>query len=125
MSKFRQRPVVIDAVQFFPDKRPWPDGVEVGSHPKNPYFVRTVQGTQLAFPGDWIITGVKGEHFPCKPDIFLAMFDGCSMGIPALNITPSPAPEDKEFHRSEGENWWDPVVINDDSSLHEELHNRG
>lgn len=36
----------------------------------------------------------------------LAMFDGCSMAVPALDIVPSPHPEDRAFHRANGENWW-------------------
>jgi hypothetical protein len=32
--------------------------------------IRTLEGYVLVTPGDWIITGVKGEHYPCKPDIF-------------------------------------------------------
>jgi hypothetical protein len=51
--KFRKKPVVIDAVRT---------SVEVE--------IDTREGTMLASPGDWIITGVKGERYPCKPDIF-------------------------------------------------------
>lgn len=36
----------------------------------------------------------------------LTTIDGSSAGIPAFALAPSPHPEDKEFHRSEGENWW-------------------
>lgn len=32
--------------------------------------VRTLEGTMRALPGDWIIRGVQGEFYPCKPDIF-------------------------------------------------------
>jgi hypothetical protein len=32
--------------------------------------IKTLEGDHLVTPGDWIITGVKGEHYPCKPDIF-------------------------------------------------------
>lgn len=34
------------------------------------YFIRTLEGHHEVSPGDWIITGVKGERYPCKPDIF-------------------------------------------------------
>lgn len=37
--------------------------------------IKTLEGTMLAMPGDWIITGVKGEVYPCKPDIFAATYD--------------------------------------------------
>lgn len=53
MAKFRKRPVVIEAYQ-----------TEV------PMDIQTLEGTMHADPGDYIITGVKGEQYPCKPDIF-------------------------------------------------------
>lgn len=67
--KFRKKPVVIEAVQWF----------KMGDHPAvvpgflsgmPVYFIETLEGDHLVTPGDWIITGVKGEHYPCKPDIF-------------------------------------------------------
>jgi hypothetical protein len=33
-------------------------------------WIDTLEGGHVVCPGDWIITGVKGEHYPCKPDIF-------------------------------------------------------
>ena len=51
--KFRKRPVVIEAYQT-------DHALEIG----------TLEGTMRADPGDWIITGVQGEQYPCKPDIF-------------------------------------------------------
>ena len=33
-------------------------------------WIRTLEGGHIVCPGDWIITGVKGEHYPCKPDVF-------------------------------------------------------
>jgi len=33
-------------------------------------WIETLEGGHIVCPGDWIITGVKGEHYPCKPDIF-------------------------------------------------------
>jgi hypothetical protein len=37
--------------------------------------IRTLEGTHAAQPGDWIIRGVKGEFYPCKPDIFDATYE--------------------------------------------------
>jgi hypothetical protein len=88
MSKFRKKPVEIDAFQ-------WTDDVE---HQENPvWFVEaihagaikishsgsvyayatlgTLEGEMKARPGDWIIRGVKGEIYPCKPDIFAATYE--------------------------------------------------
>ena len=72
--KFRKKPVVIEATQWF----------KHGDHPKvydSPMlsdgegFVRTLEGVLKVTSGDWIITGVKGEHYPCKPDIFEATYE--------------------------------------------------
>lgn len=38
-------------------------------------WIETLEGGHIVCPGDWIITGVKGEHYPCKPDIFEATYD--------------------------------------------------
>ena len=38
--------------------------------PKSAAQIETLEGAHLVRPSDWIITGVKGEHYPCKPDIF-------------------------------------------------------
>ena len=37
-------------------------------------WIDTLEGGHIVCPGDWIITGVKGEHYPCKPDIFEATY---------------------------------------------------
>lgn len=51
--KYVKKPVVIDAYQTDEE-----------------LYIETLEGTMKASPGDWIITGVKGEVYPCKPDIF-------------------------------------------------------
>ena len=56
--KFRKKPVVIDAVL----------ATEATD-------IKTLEGVMRADPGDWIITGVKGERYPCKPDIFAATYE--------------------------------------------------
>ncbi len=79
--KFRKKPVEVDAEQFFPDKKPWPEGVEQytaevrrNEHgEKSEWFgwrIETLEGTMRVQPKDWIITGIKGERYACKPDIF-------------------------------------------------------
>lgn len=77
MSKYRKRPVVIDAVKFDPQQRPWPEGVkpwpnEDGITPRDMScgYIQTLEGQMHVMVGDWIITGVAGEKYPCKPDIF-------------------------------------------------------
>lgn len=39
------------------------------------YAIDTLEGTMIAAPGDWIIRGVQGEFYPCKPDIFEATYE--------------------------------------------------
>mgnify|MGYP001603947671 CR=1 FL=1 len=80
MSKFRKKPVVIEAVQykasetldsaFVRDDYAILKYTEVGT-----LLIKTLEGTMEAYPGDWIIRGVKGELYPCKPDIFAATYD--------------------------------------------------
>ncbi len=48
------------------------DGLRLG------IFIKTLEGEMRADPGDWIIRGVKGEFYPCKPDIFEATYERVS-----------------------------------------------
>lgn len=104
MTKYRKKPVVVEASQWFKN----------GDHPQDyslPYYpaglgegrvvryfrrpdvpddslcsecgkrfllhgwIDTLEDGHRVCPGDWIITGVKGERYPCKPDIFAATYD--------------------------------------------------
>ena len=86
--KFRKKPVVIDAWAFTkpPDyERPqWVrDAFNSGAMwyqgGGEPYItIRTLEGEMRANVGDWIIRGVKGELYPCKPDIFAATYEPTS-----------------------------------------------
>lgn len=78
--KYRKKPVVIDAWLIEPAKQDGElaqavvDGkircVEDGS-----VLIATLEGTMQGFPGDYIIRGVKGEYYPCKPNIFEATYE--------------------------------------------------
>ena len=83
--KFRKKPVVIDAVQWTGDNRReimlffakegfinwhWSSIQEINS-----IFIDTLEGTHEARIGDWIIKGVNGEFYPCKPDIFEMIYE--------------------------------------------------
>lgn len=94
MSQYRKKPVIIEArrvpigedhphiVDFVNEcvaLAEWCDGV---SHMMDPHpdtlpgiHIETLEGTMVASPGDWIIKGVQGEFYPCKPDIFAATYD--------------------------------------------------
>ena len=81
--KYRKKPVVIEAWQWNPlsskeeDKAAplWLVMSEYDVGPGNSLMIKTLEGTMSAHPGDWIIKGVKGEIYPCKPDIFAATYD--------------------------------------------------
>lgn len=74
MPKFRKKPVVIDAIKF--DKGITPNDVisELGSNPMNfippSFYIETLEGRMEVSLGDYVIKGVNGEFYPCKPDIF-------------------------------------------------------
>jgi len=77
--KFRKRPVIIEAVQWRTDNLDEIiDGLRLENDSlKSVYptsdgglYIRTLEGQMLASHGDWIIKGVAGELYPCKPDIF-------------------------------------------------------
>jgi hypothetical protein len=84
-TKYRKRPVEIEAIRY----RPGPDGncsavakfIGDGStcddpcDPETEWVIQTLEGEMTARPGDWIIRGVRGEFYPCKPDIFAATYE--------------------------------------------------
>lgn len=74
--KYRKKPVVVDAIQFTRDN--W-DEVREFTHGQANKFsidgrcyctIHTLEGDHIAQSGDYIIRGVAGEYYPCKPDIF-------------------------------------------------------
>ena len=99
--KYRKKPVVINAIfwdgteeclnntalPFIADGNP--DFSHLPKAPDDPHihngigyvpplgelYIPTLEGTMTAKPGDWIIRGVKGEFYPCKPDIFEATYE--------------------------------------------------
>lgn len=97
MPKFRKKPVIIQAEQLYWEN--WPticEFIDVGklsdSKPEGCYidadgrgthqptdviglWIPTLEGLMLARQGDWIIKGVQGEVYPCKPDIFAETYE--------------------------------------------------
>ena len=75
MAKFKKKPVVIDAFQ---NNDPFKvvrwiqlnDGDTRLRVEGRALFIQTLEGEMRASPGDWVIRGVQGEYYPCKPDIF-------------------------------------------------------
>ncbi len=89
--KFRKKPVVIEAFQLTAERafdclaynKPFEFGLHLSGdfRPVNRTVdaawvtIKTLEGNMRAELGDWIIKGVKGELYPCKPDIFEATYD--------------------------------------------------
>jgi hypothetical protein len=91
-AKYRKKPVVIDAMQLrgqtqAHDVYKWveshigsvdPDSADMGvtiDPADGKMVIRTLEGDMKADLGDWIIKGVNGEFYPCKPDIFNKTYD--------------------------------------------------
>jgi len=79
VSKFRKKPVVIEARLFDPgldyDEACNVVGWCGGRAVDEGCAIGTLEGEMLASPGDWVIRGVQGEFYPCKPDIFAATYE--------------------------------------------------
>jgi hypothetical protein len=94
MSKYRKKPVVIEAMQFtghnyqeildwLGSKWPFDRDAKAGAYGNGAgknfvsigLWIATLEGKMDAMPDDWIIKGVKGEFYPCKPDIFAATYE--------------------------------------------------
>jgi len=86
-QRYRKRPVVIEAMQFngiddylaivdwmkaVGDTHALADEVRYSTPIM---LIQTLEGTMAASPGDWIIRGVQGEFYPCKPDVFAATYE--------------------------------------------------
>ena len=95
-AQYRKRPVVVDAFQMTPERRednsewPWwlneawqkaseePGALRMlypPGHSDRRLTIHTLEGTHLVSWGDWIIRGVKGELYPCKPDVFALTYE--------------------------------------------------
>jgi len=97
--KYRKLPVEIEATQWFIngdhplDNYPEEIEGELVRYYRNPLvdgkvdchicekemhvhgWIDTLEGGHIVCPGDWIITGIQGENYPCKPDIFEATYE--------------------------------------------------
>ena len=85
MPKFRKKPRVVEAERY----DPFGEGAVERGAAMTAFLegcfgwhvcadgikIPTLEGVMVAVPGDWIIKGVKGEFYPCKPDIFKATYE--------------------------------------------------
>lgn len=79
VKRFKKKPVVIEAIQYQPHDN-CADVMKfmgtdlqyacIDEEDDEIMLIPTLEGTMEASPGDWIIKGIKGEFYPCKPDIF-------------------------------------------------------
>lgn len=89
MARYVKKPIAISAVQL---KK---DGSNIGEIQdfvpqdilgfdveKNQYFIKTLEGDLFITLGDYIIKGVQGEFYPCKPDIFKQTYDSIPTKCP-------------------------------------------
>ena len=72
--KFRKRPIVVEAVRFRGEDL---QAMELGLSQKfdGQWTIQTLEGTMRCNPGDWIVTGIKGERYPVAPGIFAATYE--------------------------------------------------
>lgn len=107
MPEFRKKPIVIEAVRW--DGRRIVGEVPVwlqtalnspGAPNTTPgcvmrigsdVYIGTLEGVVTASPGDWIIRGIKGELYPCKPDIFAATYEAVEATAEPPSAAASPA----------------------------------
>lgn len=101
MAKYRKKPVEVEAIQWFKNgdhpaddlsgdgykqgelvryyRDPSVTGVSIhsrcGARFHDHGWIDTLEGGHMVCVGDWIITGIQGEHYPCKPDIFAETYE--------------------------------------------------
>jgi hypothetical protein len=85
MAQYRKKPVVIEAIQFngknAEEIEQWSNNkvkagpVSEDTLSRDYLEIETLEGTMTAQPNDYVIKGVKGEFYPCKPDIFEQTYD--------------------------------------------------
>lgn len=81
--QYRKKPIVINAVQWwsygdhkFVQRATMSQAAGIGPHLREHCgWISTLEGGHVVSPGDWIITGIKGEMYPCKPEIFEATYE--------------------------------------------------
>ncbi len=87
--KVRKKPLVVEARQFTDEPSAYEiaewcggDVFVYGAAQRRAMRISTLEGYVLALPGDWIIQGIKGEFYPCKPDIFAATYEPENPAVP-------------------------------------------
>lgn len=110
MRKFLSRPVVKEAVQFTGENQ---DEIQafcpdIEKDPGGGMMVRTLEGAMYISPGDWVIKSVRGEFYPCKPDVFERTYDPLDKAEETAFIEAAISILIKECHETAvSKGWWD------------------
>lgn len=111
--EFRKKPIIIQAFQMTEERRndncDWPEWlnyawnknegeqcavlIDADDPTRQKLVIWTLEGVQRITWNDWIIQGVNGELYPCKPDIFDATYESC--GIQSRELTPEEHTEER------------------------------
>lgn len=92
-ERYRKRPLVVEAVRFPPDAtvaqaravcRWVRDGGGSASVSASGVRIETLAGVVEAVPGDYVIRGVMGEHYPCRPDVFERSYEVADRGLESI-----------------------------------------
>jgi hypothetical protein len=81
VSKYRKKPVVVEAMQYTGKRgnaaaiMAWAGVDSISEDLTGGLEIDTLEGTMRANVNDWVIRGVKGEFYPCKPDVFAATYE--------------------------------------------------
>jgi len=96
VTRYRKKPIEIDAIQFTGTGDSCAEVTEFPGGPRADHthlwnsttntggIIKTLEGDMAFRPGDWIIKGVAGEFYPCKPEIFEATYE-MEAGVPGCN----------------------------------------
>lgn len=88
---YRKKPVVVEAVQWtgenHAEMREFIDPEAFEIIPRIGLVIHTLEGDHHASPGDYIIKGVNGEFYPCKPDIFAKTYESSTLTPPNEHLT--------------------------------------
>lgn len=80
VRKYKKKPVTVEAVRFTTVealKKAFPD-IMLYEKPKiEKVYILTLEGKMEVSEGDYVIKGIKGEYYPCKPDIFSGTYERC------------------------------------------------
>lgn len=74
MAKYRRKPVVVEAVQYT-EHGQQVEGICDGRCNLITPHIHTLEGTMMVSLGDWIVIGIEGEVYPCKPSIFAKTYE--------------------------------------------------